>query len=323
MNSIVTVVVATYYSSEFIVETLESVFAQTWKDIELIICDDCSGDNTVEICRNWLDKHSQRFISVEILTSEKNMGVPANVNRGLHISKGVWISFLAGDDTLKPCCIEDNISWITSHPEVRVLFSSVEIYNNKFEPRNLVSTTPGDPYNPKGIMAPGRDAESQYKMLLIADRIHFTPSLFLHRETLLSVGGFDERFKLLEDHPLWLNLTRSGHKLYFMDKVTVNYRRHSKSIYNTGIDYLINPNYFKRENFRKVYVYPNLPVDVRLNTRFYWYASQIFRFNWLNINKKPNRFLLALLTVYLNPFRYFIWLKKKLNKNLKDNEFYN
>jgi glycosyltransferase involved in cell wall biosynthesis len=322
MNSIVTVVIATYNSSEFIIETLESVLKQTWRNIELIICDDCSRDSTVEICRNWLEKHYQRFTSNDILTSEKNMGVPANINRGLYISKGDWISFLAGDDTLKPECIEDNISWITTHPEVRVLFSFVEIYNNKFEPRNLVSTTPGDPYNPKGIMASGRSAESQYKMLLIADRIHFTPSLFLHRETLLSVGGFDERFKLLEDHPLWLNLTKNGHKLYFMDKVTVNYRRHSKSIYNTGINYLINPNYFKREDFRKVYIYPNLPSVVRLNVRFYWYASQIFRYNWFNNNKKPNRFLLALLTVYLNPFRYFIWLKKKLNINLKDNEFY-
>ena len=322
MRSLVSVVIVTYNSSPFIVETLESVSKQTWKEIELIITDDCSGDDTVEVCRRWLKINEQRFASVDIITSEKNTGVPANANRGLHSARGDWMSFLAGDDTLKSKCVEDNMVWIDSHPEIRVLFSCIQVFNNTFEPQNLIATTPGDPYQPRGIMAHGRSAESQYKMLLLSDRIHFTPSLFLHRETLLEIGGFDERFKLLEDHPLWLNLTKNGHKLYFMNKVTVNYRRHSKSIYNTGTDYLINPNYFKREDFRKVYIYPNLPVDIRLNARFYWYASQVFKYDWLNNTKKINRFMLALLTIYLNPFKYFIWLKKFFYKNLKDNEFY-
>jgi alpha-1,3-rhamnosyltransferase len=171
-------------------------------------------------------------------------------------------------------------------------------------------------------MVSGRSADSQYRMLLTSDRLNYTPSVFLHRKTLLSVGGFDERFRLLEDYPLWLNLTKNGHKLYFMDKVTVNYRRHSGAINNTGVDYLVNPNYFKSDNFRKVYTYPYMPDDIRLNQRFFWYASQVFRLGCLNRNKRSNKFLLNLLTVYLNPIRYFLWLRKKIDKRLKNNEFY-
>ena len=107
-----------------------------------------------------------------------------------------------------------------------------------------------------------------------------------------------------------------------MDKVTVNYRRHSKAINNTGLPYLVNPNYFKLESFRKLYTYPNLPVDVRLYQRFNWYVSQIFRITRINRERKLNKFLHDILTVYLNPFKYIIWLRPRLNKNLRENEFY-
>jgi alpha-1,3-rhamnosyltransferase len=160
-------------------------------------------------------------------------------------------------------------------------------------------------------------------MMLRSDRINYTPSAWLHRETLLSVGGFDERFKLLEDWPLWLNLTKNGHRLYFMDKSTVNYRTHSGAICNTGERYALDPEFFRVEDFRKIYIYPNLPLDILLDDRFTWYAAQIFRWDRINRNRSLNVFLLNLLTVYLNPFRYYIFLKKRLRKDLKNNELYN
>jgi glycosyltransferase involved in cell wall biosynthesis len=322
LNSLISIIVVTYNSSAFIIETLESVSNQTWKELEIIISDDCSIDNTVEVCCKWLRDNGKRFVSSKILISETNTGVPANVNRGLYSAKGDWINFLAGDDTLKQDCVKDNMSWIESHPDTKVLFSQVDVYDNTFDPRNFLKTIPDDPYNPNSIMALGRSAESQYKMLLLSDRIHYTPSAFLHRETLLSLGGYDERFKLLEDYPLWLNMTRHGHKLHFLNKVTVNYRRHSKAINNTGLEYLVNPNYFNLEDFRKVYTYPFLPADIRLYQRFNWYASQIFRFKWFNRNKKPNRLLLSFLISYLNPIKYYIYLKKILDKDIGKDEFY-
>jgi alpha-1,3-rhamnosyltransferase len=322
MSSLVSVIIVAYNSSQFIIETLESVSKQTWEEIELIITDDCSGDDTVEVSRNWLSEKGQRFVSTEILTTNKNTGISTNANRGLKAASGEWIKFLGADDTLRPKCIQDNMLFVKEHPGVKVQFSNLEVYNGTFEEQNLLTTTPGNKIPPGSILAPGRLASSQYRMLLVCDQIDFSPSVFLKRETLLSVGGFDERFKMLEDYPLWLNLTRNGHKLYFMDKVTVNYRRHAKAINNTGITYLINPNYFKTENFRKVYTYPNMPIDIRLNQRYIWYITQIFRCDWLNRNKKLFRILHSLLTTWLNPFKYFIWLRKRLNKELKNNEFY-
>jgi glycosyltransferase involved in cell wall biosynthesis len=322
MSSLVSVIISTYNSSRFIIETLESVAKQTWKELELIITDDCSADDTVDICNKWLNQNEQKFIRTKILKAERNTGVSANANRGLSAAGGEWIKFLGADDTLEPKCIEDNMSWIKLHPEVRALFSRIKIFSGTFIPENMVEITPEIPYEPEGILAPDRSASSQYKMLLLYDRIHFTPSIFLNREVMIQAGGFDEEYKMFEDYPLWLKLTRNGIKLHFMDQVTVNYRRHSRAINNTDINYLIKPNYFKSEGFRKAYTYPYMPAEFSLSQRFHWHVVQIFRINCLNRDKKLNRLLMNALTVYLNPFKYYIFLKKRLASNLRDREFY-
>lgn len=318
-----TVIITTYNSGNFIIETLESILKQSYPNIELIIGDDASTDDTMEKVRFWLEKdhNRNRFSNVRIVEVPENTGPSVNANRTLQIANGAWVKFLGADDTLLPHCISDNMKYVSENTKTRVLFSKINLYRDTFEEKNFLFTTPNE-ISPDSIIWDERSAESQYKMLLLSDRIHFTPSVFLHRETLLSVGGFDERFKFMEDYPLWLNLTRNGHKLYFMDKVTVNYRRHAKAINNTGIDYLVNPNYFRQENFRRLYTYPSLPLDIRYNQRYNWLACQVFRFNWLNRKNKINRFLFILLTIYLNPFKYYIWLKKRLSRNLRNNEFY-
>jgi len=321
---LVTIAISTYNSGKYILETLDSLLLQSYKNIELIIGDDASTDDSLAKVRNWVAKDENRnhFTNVKILEVEKNTGPSANGNRKLKAATGEWIKFLGADDTLMPSCIDDNMQFTENNPEVKVLFSKLNIYKNTFQEKNLIITTP-EKITQESIFWPTRTAESQYRMLLVSDRIHFSPSVFLHRETLLSVGGFDERFRLLEDYPLWLNLTGSGYKLYFMDKITVNYRRHIKAINNTGINYLINPNYFKHENFRNLYTYPHLPTVIRLNQRYTYYLSHIFRNNLLNQNTKLNRFLLSILTVYINPFKYFIWLKKRFTHNPEVFEFYN
>jgi alpha-1,3-rhamnosyltransferase len=322
MNQLVSVIIPTFNSAHYLIETLESVFNQTWKDIELIITDDASVDDTVEVSKRWLEENKGRFIESRLLLTESNTGVSANLNRGLKVANGAWIKFLGADDTLKTTFIEDNMEWVSNHSESFALFSKIEVYKNTFESENLIDCIPQDPFHVNGLFASNKDAVSQYKMLLMCDRIHFTPSVFLNKKALLDVGGFDERFKLLEDYPLWLSLTKNGYRLFFMDKVTVNYRQHSKAINNTGVKSLIHPNYFKQEGFRRIYTYPFLPVDVRFSQRFCWYVSQIFRIEWLNKDNEPSRLFHYLLTKVLNPFKYLIMFRKYFNSELSRDEFY-
>jgi len=319
---LVTVIIVAYNSEPFIHETLESVLNQTWGDIELIITDDCSVDATVSICNKWLKDNKHRFVSTRMITSDVNTGVTGNANRGLFYANGEWVKFLGADDSLKTNCLELNMNWISCHPEIKVLFSKVEIYRDSLQPDNLVVITEDDSSDPKSIMSPDRSAQSQYKMLLISDRIHYTPSAFINRETLLLLGGFDENYKYLEDYPLWLKLTKIDMKLFFMNEITVKYRQHSRALNNLSVKRLIKPNYFHSENLRRAYTYPFLPIDIMLCQRFNWYALQIFRFDFINHDNLFNRFLFSLVTIYLNPFKYLIWLKIHLNKKLISSEFY-
>lgn len=304
----------------FIAETLDSVAKQSYPVDEVIISDDASSDSTVDVINAWKKSNPDLGVKINLLKNSKNLGVSGNANRALKASKGKWIKFLGADDVLLANCIEDNISYVNKNKDIRVLFSRVCLYLNNFDSENFIKIIPGGHIDEKSILYSEYDASYQHKMLLLSDRIHFSPSVFLHRETLLMVGGFDERFPLMEDYPLWLNLTGNGFKLYFMDIKTVNYRKHSYAINNSDRDYLIKPNYFRTERFRKICTYPYLPWDIRWNQKFNWFASQIFRIKRLKLNK--NKKLLDFLTVWANPFRYIIYIRKKTIKRVKNDPFY-
>ena len=87
---LVTVGIATYNSSEFILETLESIYSQSYPNIELIISDDASSDDTMQKVKKWLatDNRRDRFTNVKLLEFKENTGVSANANRILKVSTG-------------------------------------------------------------------------------------------------------------------------------------------------------------------------------------------------------------------------------------------
>ena len=110
---LVSIVVITYNSVRFVLETLESIKKQTYNNIELIISDDASTDRTVEVCKTWIDDNYRRFKRTKLITVHRNTGIPANFNRGVMAAKGAWIKTIAGDDVLYQNCILDNLCHIS------------------------------------------------------------------------------------------------------------------------------------------------------------------------------------------------------------------
>ena len=108
-NTLVSVGIITYNSEKTILETLNSAYNQTYKNIELIISDDFSQDNTVNICKEWISEHSSRFVNCFVVTSTQNTGTSANCNRLINYCSGEYLKILAGDDIFTSTCIEDNI----------------------------------------------------------------------------------------------------------------------------------------------------------------------------------------------------------------------
>jgi glycosyltransferase involved in cell wall biosynthesis len=321
MNSIlVSVVVATYNSSEFVLETLESIKKQTYSPIELIVSDDGSQDNTVALAMAWLVQNEARFVRTEVVTVPKNTGVSANCNRCIRASLADWIKLIAGDDILLPNCIEDNMNFVQEHPETKILFSYVRLYRNTFNDENYIATLPGA--FPSNLMAPHFTPAHQFKLLLLSDRIHFTPSYFFKKETLLSVGGYDEQNKIAEDYPMWLKLTQAGIRLEFMERETVGYRQHDKAINNSNEKVIFKPLMLKMYSFRKQSVFPHLPWDIVGAEKWVMMIRKIFAGLGWNKQTRALQFLYRLATVYFNPFQYVISFRKKILKAGQTNVFY-
>jgi len=318
---LVTVAVTTYNSAAYVIETLDSIFRQTYDRIALIISDDCSADDTVAVVREWMvkEQHQSRFQGIELITVPKNTGVSANCNRCIAAAPSDWVKFIAGDDILQPDCLADNMAFAAQNPEAHIIFSQVAVFQDTFEAPNFKYLSPE--IFPDNLMRSDLTAHDQYLLMLVHDRINYTPSYIFNKVALQKVGGYDETNRLVEDYPMWLKLTKSGERLYYFHKPTVGYRIHSKAANNVGDQALFKPSVFNSYQIRKLAAHPFLPWEMVGSERFIYGVSRFFQNNGWNRNTKMLRSLYRLGSFYLNPFHYVYAIKKRLPGN-RQHPFY-
>ncbi len=282
-EQLVSVVVITYNSSKTIIETLESIRTQTYQNIELIVADDCSIDNTVEIVNAWFNNYKDYFIHTEFILSNKNTGVSANVNRGFSKSGGKWIKPIAGDDKLLPNCISDFIEYVNDNPKSNIIFSKVVGFGNEDAATKW-------PYLNVKKYFEAFDSE-QFRIILSVQNFLPAPSAFIKKNVWESVGGYDEDIPLLEDWPFWIKALTNGFSFDFLDKETVCYRFGDTSI-SQGIKPL-SKSYLESNQKAQAYAIKSLS-SISLG---YFYFNQTMR-----LNKKWNNLLSAVIVRLLNLF---------------------
>ena len=221
----VSVAVITYNSSNTIIETLESILHQSFdsKNIELIISDDASKDDTVKVIKKWLLVNSSDFSRVVFIKNITNNGVSKNCNNAWKATTFEWIKTIAGDDILKPNCLKDNVGYISKNPDCKILFSKMEWFGN------IKKITPS-PYELKFFK---KDCKGQNKWLRFFS-FNIAPTSFINRNALIDVGYANENYRQIEDMPLWIKFTLAGYKLNFLDCVTVNYRAENSITMSTS-----------------------------------------------------------------------------------------
>jgi len=222
-NPLVSIIVLTYNSSEYVLETLESAKLQSYQNIELIISDDCSTDNTVEMCKNWIEKKNERFKRTELLTVKKNTCIPANANRGLYASNGELVKLIAGDDTMESTYITKCVEALYHNPNCVACFTNSNIINANSE---LIK----------------KEDCSKYRSGYIFDDIFFLkyfpkgPSFIYKRKTLFDLGLYDENI-WVEDYLMLMKLTYNF-EVKHINEYLVNYRKHSSNSGNTSLKLL-------------------------------------------------------------------------------------
>ena len=252
LEPLVSVPVITYNSSKTVVETLDSIYNQTYPNLELIVSDDCSTDNTVEICRSWIESHRDRFVRTKLLTVEKNTGVSANMNRAEAACQGEWVKPIAGDDILMPDCIETYVDYVSKHSDAIYVFSKVETFGGEEDRRKVIESQ----FLYEFFNWP---IERQYDFLTLERNCIPAATSFYNRNRIMKLGvKNDERIPLLDDWPRWINLLKKGVRFCFIDKVTVNYRVGESAI-STRKDLSVE----YKKSLALNYIYYGFPNDYR------------------------------------------------------------
>lgn len=215
---LVSVVVITYNSSSTVLETLESIKKQTYENIELIISDDCSTDNTQSVVTHWLENNTSLFKRTVFTSTLKNGGPAVNCNNGIKESNGEWFKLIAADDLLLPNCIMQNVEYVKKHINTQILISKMLCFRGC---EDVVLSQ-----NDVNLNFWKLTRKQQYHMMLLDNWIT-APSQFIRKDVWERLNGFDESIPFIEDYPFWIKAYQSGINFDFLDEPTVRYRIHN------------------------------------------------------------------------------------------------
>jgi len=99
---LLSICIPTYNGGAYLEACLESVCKQTYTDFEILVCDDCSSDNTIEIIKDFQKKDAR----IKLFVNEKNLGLVGNWNRCIELAKGEWVKFIFQDDFISSTCLQ-------------------------------------------------------------------------------------------------------------------------------------------------------------------------------------------------------------------------
>ena len=123
MEPLVSVCIPAYNNAAYIKETIDSILKQTWKNLELVICDDKSKDNTIEVIESIKDDR------IRLCKNEKNLGMSGNWNKCLHECKGEFIKLICADDMLRKDAIEKEVRALIEHPKAVLAESDTQLFD--------------------------------------------------------------------------------------------------------------------------------------------------------------------------------------------------
>jgi glycosyltransferase involved in cell wall biosynthesis len=305
IESLISIVVITYNSSKYVLETLESAKAQTYQNIELIISDDCSTDDTVEICQKWIDVNKESFVRTELITTLVNAGIPVNCNRGLKAANGKWVKLIAGDDILLESCIQDNLTFLNSNPSAKFIASGLEFIDEKGNKIEMKSISQNSLKNYYFTL----NADKQLKFYARVPLFLNSPSFFIEKQALIDIEYLDEEFSIFEDTCLIYKINEKGWKVYYLDRLTVKYRitdtSASRNNNKKEADFKFNELKSVFKKYRIKYLSRLNIIDLSICYDFWLYDNykDNYKSKWLMILKR--------LSV---SYWYFIYLKMKLLK---------
>ena len=210
---LVTIICLCYNHERFLKEALDSVLAQTYQNMELIVVDDMSTDNSAAIIQEYTRKYPQ----INYISTGKNLGNTKAFNMGWRASKGKFVIDFATDDVLLPERVEKQVNQFQKvSSNYGVVYSDANYINDCSE--HLYC------HSQKFKAAPDGDVFSE----VIGRYFICPPTMMMRREVLEELGGYDETLAY-EDFDFWVRSARNWNYSY-LPEVTTKRRLHEHSL---------------------------------------------------------------------------------------------
>ena len=215
----VSIGIPNYNYAHYILETLHSIAEQTYENVEIIIVDDCSTDNSISVIEAWMRSY-QGQKKVSLFRNERNMGLTKSCNILLRHATGKYFQPLDADDILMPDKIERQVRLLEVNEDAAFVYSNAIVINeNSIETETYFERIK---YN-KDTMPSGMIQDAILKFNFIP-----LPTVLLNTAKVLQVGGFDENLHV-QDYYMWLALS-ADNKVLYINAITAKYRVHAKSM---------------------------------------------------------------------------------------------
>ncbi len=211
-NTSFSIIIPTYNRADLISITLDSVFAQNYPYCEIIVVDNCSTDNTIEVLQPAVDAGKIRLIR-----HEQNFGRSKSRNTGFENATGEWVLFLDSDDLMTEGALSFLASKVRDFPQAGLIAG---IYLEMDEEGNLIDQTRAR-MKQKAV-----DGLVENAYLNIINNFYLPMGSYtVHRDTVMSGGGFESNLEPCEDYDFCLRMVRISPLAYF-NKPIVKIRKH-------------------------------------------------------------------------------------------------
>ncbi len=217
----VSVMVVAYNQAQLIRETLDSILAQDYDNLEIVVADDASTDGTSDILKEYATRYPDKFV---LVLNERNQGITGNCNAALAACTGELVATFSGDDLFLPGKIRAQVEQFVQDPEVVLCYHPVEIFDSASNKTMYVTFQ-----NPREVIRDFAD-------IITGGGILGACSVMVRRSA-CPPGGFDARLPAVSDWLFHIEVAFNG-KITNLNRVYGRYRKHARGASNRTFELL-------------------------------------------------------------------------------------
>jgi hypothetical protein len=206
---LVSIILPTYNGAAYLSESLESCLSQTYPNLEIVVVDDASTDETPAIIGRFVERDA-RVRSVRHATNGR---LPTALNTGFAAAQGEYLTWTSDDNRYAPTAIAEMAAVLDARPEVGFVYSDYELIDGEGQLLSTVQVTPA--------------------IELVTAILHTIPSFLYRRRVYAQVGPYRPALELAEDYDFWLRVLAMRQPMVPLHQTLYQYRQHGGSLTST------------------------------------------------------------------------------------------